>query len=128
SGNRNRHTGVYTALRMSGRTAAAALLICLSAFCLRAQNGKPVHVLHAVRATEKISIDGNLNDGAWSKAPVEWDFTQSDPSEGQEPTERTELRILYDNTAIYFGVRLFDRESQKIVQQLSRRDDYADAD
>src|SRR5438552_17521808 len=48
--------------------------------------------------------------------------------EGQNPSERTEVRILSDDSSIYFGVRLFDAEPQKIVRQLSRRDDYADAD
>src|SRR5262249_53963198 len=44
------------------------------------------------------------------------------------PSERTELRAVYDDVSIYIGVRLFDREPGKIVRQLSRRDDYADAD
>ena len=115
---------------MASRLRIIALLLVLSALSLHAQRGtgKPAHILHAVRTVEKITLDGNLNDAAWMKAPVEWDFTQRDPIEGQDPTERTEVRILYDDASIYFGVRLFDAEPQKIVRQLSRRDDYADAD
>ncbi|PYS43628.1 MAG: hypothetical protein DMG14_00280 [Acidobacteria bacterium] len=115
---------------MASRLRITALLLVLSALSLHAQRGtgKPAHILHAVRTVEKITLDGNLNDAAWMKAPVEWDFTQRDPIEGQDPTERTEVRILYDDASIYFGVRLFDAEPQKIVRQLSRRDDYADAD
>ena len=36
------------------------------------------------------------------KAPAEFDFTQRDPIEGKEPTERTEVRAVYDDAAIYF--------------------------
>src|SRR2546426_763345 len=95
-----------------------------------AQNGslKPVHTLHAIRAPERITVDGILNDSVWTKAPVERGFIQRDPIEGQEPSERTEIRIVYDDVSIYFGVRLLDREPEKIVRQLSRRDNYSDAD
>ena len=48
--------------------------------------------------------------------------------EGVDPSERTEIQIVYDDAAIYVGVRLFDKEPRKIVRQLSRRDDNPDAD
>jgi hypothetical protein len=117
-------------MRMASRLAAPVVLLLVSVLGLQAQsgNGKRLHTLHTIRVTEKVTVDGNLNDGAWAKVPVEWDFTQRDPIEGKEPSERTELRIIYDDTSIYFGVRLFDHEPQKIVRQFSRRDDYADAD
>src|SRR3989441_4561652 len=117
-------------MRMRRHVAASAALLLLCAFVLPAQNGsyKPAHVLHAVRASEKIVVDGVLNDAVWMDAPAEWNFTQRDPVEGEKPSERTELRVAYDDTAIYFGVRLFDTEPQKVVRQLSRRDDQADAD
>jgi hypothetical protein len=76
----------------------------------------------------KISLDGILNDETWSRIPPETDFTQRDPTEGQKATERTELRVAYDDAAIYFGIRLYDSEPKKIVRQLSRRDNYSDAD
>src|SRR5262245_27380194 len=106
------------------------VLLWMSGSVLRAQSGpaKPPHTLRAIRVSEQITIDGSLDDAIWTKAPVERDFTQRDPDEGKEPSERTELRTAYDDGAIYFGVRLFDTEPQGIVRQLSRRDDYADAD
>src|SRR5262245_23431007 len=106
----------------------AVLLLLPFVFELSAQNSNPISVLQARRTAETIAIDGSLEDSSWMKAPVEMDFTQRDPVEGGAPTERTELRILYDDTSIYFGVRLMDTEPQKIVQRLSRRDDFADAD
>src|SRR5437762_6246139 len=106
---------------------ASKMLIVILLFLpgvLSAQNP----TLHAVRTSEKIVIDGVLNDKTWESAPPATEFTQRDPNEGKAPTEKTELRIAYDDANIYFGVRLFDSEPQKIVRRLSRRDDYSDAD
>src|SRR5439155_11554119 len=89
---------------------------------------KSVQTIHAVRTSEKIRIDGILDDKVWDSAPPATAFTQRDPDEGKAPTERTEVRIAYDDANIYFGIRLFDSEPQKIVRRLSRRDDYSDAD
>jgi len=102
----------------------------LSALVLHAQNGSTgsERVVHAVRTSSRIALDGILNDETWMSAPFESGFTQRDPMEGKEPTERTELRVAYDDSAVYIGVRLFDSEPQKIVRQLSRRDNYSDAD
>jgi hypothetical protein len=48
------------------------------------------------------------------------DFTQIDPDEGQPATERTEVRVLYDDRALYVGVRLFDRDAAQIGRRLAR--------
>ncbi len=66
-------------------------------------------VVRAVRAGAPIQLDGRLNDDAWSAAPVVSGFTQMDPSEGAPGSERTEVRILYDDQALYIGVHLHDR-------------------
>jgi hypothetical protein len=116
-------------MRVSKRLAAAIFLLLASGSILRAQSSRtPIHVLHAVRIPGKIIVDGSLDDQSWMNARAEWGFTQRDPTEGVEPSQRTEVLIGYDDVSIYVGVRLFDTEPQKIVQQLSRRDDYADAD
>ena len=89
---------------------------------------KPIHILRAIEAQGKITLDGILDEEAWAQASSASEFTQRDPDEGKEPTERTELRVTFDRSAVYFGVQLFDREPQKIVRRLSRRDDYTDSD
>ena len=74
------------------------------------------------------AIDGRLEDAVWEAAEVAGNFKQVEPVEGMPATERTEVRVLYDNTSLYVGVRLFDSEPSKIVKRLSRRDDDPDAD
>jgi hypothetical protein len=112
------------------RVVIGTTALLLFALTIQAQNGnsKSAHTLHAIRAPEKIIIDGTLNDSAWMNAHAEWDFIDRDPIEGGDPSERTEIRVVYDDTALYLGARLFDKEPQKIVRQLSRRDTYPDAD
>ncbi|MDX2090268.1 MAG: DUF5916 domain-containing protein [Kofleriaceae bacterium] len=78
--------------------------------------------LPAVRTTQKINLDGKLDDEAWSKAWLETNFVQKFPDETKEPTQRTEARVLYNNETLYIGVRCFDKEPKKIVAQLTRRD------
>src|SRR5690349_8584225 len=51
-------------------------------------------VIRAVRASGAITIDGKLNEAAWSAAPVSGGFTQSYPKIGAAPTDPTEARVL----------------------------------
>ncbi|MFL6192842.1 MAG: DUF5916 domain-containing protein [Thermoanaerobaculia bacterium] len=60
-------------------------------------------------------IDGKLDDPVWEEGQLLTDFTQIEPLSGQPATQRTEVRVGYDDHAIYFGVRCFDSEAAKIV-------------
>src|SRR5262245_26565852 len=104
-----------------------ALPLILAAAFL-AQNPPPAAELRAKHADSEINIDGRLDEAAWKSAPVGTNFRQIEPVEGAPATERTEIRVLYDNTALYVGVHLFDSEPGKIVTRLSRRDDDPDSD
>jgi hypothetical protein len=87
-----------------------------------------VPVVQAVRSNTVIVIDGRLDDEVWLRAPAATIFTQRDPDEGKPSTELTELRVAYDDEALYVGARLHDREPSRIARQLSRRDQEAEAD
>ena len=83
----------------------------------------------ATRATFPINVDGRLDEDEWGGAPVVGvPFLQREPVEGAPATEPTEMRLLYDEGALYVGVRLHDGEPARIGRQLSRRDDVAEAD
>jgi hypothetical protein len=83
-----------------------------------AHDARPVAT--AVRTDASIRVDGRLDETAWAAAPVVDEFTQIDPDEGAPSTQRTEVRILYDDHALYVGARLWD--SGEIVGRLGRRD------
>ena len=81
-----------------------------------------VRVMRAARATGTVRVDGRLDDAAWQGAEAASDFTQSWPNPGAAPSERTEVRVLYDADALYVGVRMFDSEPARIAAPLARRD------
>ena len=78
--------------------------------------------MRATRLTGAINIDGKLDEPAWASATPSSDFTQSYPRVGAKPTDPTEVRVLYDDDALYVGVRMFDTHPDSIAAQLARRD------
>jgi Domain of unknown function (DUF5916)/Carbohydrate family 9 binding domain-like len=80
--------------------------------------------------TEKITIDGKFDEIAWLKADVAKDFVMWMPDNGKaEPKEtRTEVRVTYDNEAVYFAATMYDNEPNKILKELSQRDNSGTAD
>jgi hypothetical protein len=74
----------------------------------------------AVRTTTPPEIDGRLDDAAWTNAPVISLFLQRDPDEGAPASEATEVRIAYDDEAIYVAGRMHDRGP--VTARLGRRD------
>ncbi len=96
---------------------------------LRHANGRTPPLMTAVRATTgSPRIDGLLDDPVWAQATPVSGFTQGAPRDGDPPTVRTEVRILYDAQAIYVGARMFDPEPARVVGHLGRRDDMANSD
>jgi hypothetical protein len=88
----------------------------------RSQND-PRPVASAARREGEITIDGRLGDPAWAAATPITELVQSTPDEGKPPSERTEIRILYDASAIYIGARMYDSLGAKGVRSaLARRD------
>ncbi len=76
----------------------------------------------ATRTAEAPTIDGDLGDRVWQQATVLTDFVQAEPFEGQPATERTEIRLLYDDRYIYIGVVCYDSDPSQINVSDTRRD------
>ena len=86
--------------------------------------------LQASRIEEPPVIDGILDDAAWKDVSVAKDFVMFEPGDGNpEPDDqKTEFKIIYDNTAIYIAGYLYDSNPDKIMKQLSERDNFGTAD
>jgi hypothetical protein len=78
--------------------------------------------LDAVRATGSITLDGVLDEPSWNDAPVATHFIQNDPREGEPATYDTEVRVVYDDDAIYFGVFAQDEEPGRIIVNDLKKD------
>jgi hypothetical protein len=79
---------------------------------------RPAPSMAAARVTGAIQIDGRLDEPAWSTAPAATAFIQRDPDEGEPVSRPTEVRILYDDEALYVAARL----DGPVTYRLGRRD------
>lgn len=77
-------------------------------------------IARVVRTTEDISIDGEMDEAAWTTAPATTDFYQVVPNEGEPITQPTEVRFLYDDTYLYVGGWMWD--DGEMLTRLARRD------
>ena len=82
--------------------------------------------LEIKRTSESIKIDGILNDKAWGSATAAKDFYQYEPYNGIKPSLPSEVKILYDDQAIYFGAVLYDTSPDSIIKDLGVRDEFSD--
>lgn len=78
--------------------------------------------IKALRIDSPIELDGVLDEAAWSEAEGAADFVQQEPSVDQPPSERTEVRVLLDDDALYLGVVCADSEPAGIIARELRRD------
>lgn len=107
---------------------AALLIPALCFLAFPAQSGqKPPKNVPALKVTERITIDGILNERIWQSGGIE-DFTQSEPVDGAQPTEKTVVWVGYDAGALYAGARLFDSRADEIIGRLGRRDERTESD
>ena len=83
---------------------------------------QPLQAAQAFRVDRAPRLDGTLNDLLWQRATPVTGFSQREPFEGQEPTEKTEVRVLYTRGGIFFGVTCFDSKTTGIVATELRRD------
>ncbi|MCI0435602.1 MAG: carbohydrate binding family 9 domain-containing protein, partial [Gemmatimonadetes bacterium] len=78
--------------------------------------------LIATRAQSPIRIDGVLDEPVWQSGEAATGFVQAEPREGQPASERTEVRIAFDDANLYIAARLFDTEPDRIVVNDIRKD------
>ena len=104
----------------------AFTLLCLAAAAAPAL-ADPLRA-QAVRRTGSISIDGRLDEAAWTAAPHQSGFTQRFPNDGARATLETRFAVLYDDHALYVGVWAEDPDPSQIRRLLTRRDVDINAD
>jgi hypothetical protein len=116
----------------------AAMLLCAGARTVAAQrttvsdtavSANGTRTASVGRAEQPLVIDGRLEEAAWQRGVALNGFVQREPFEGRAVSERTEVRVVYDDVALYIGAWLFDSEPSGIVFSETRRDaDLSDSD
>ena len=84
----------------------------------------------AIRIDNSPKIDGILDDDAWKSAPVAGDFVELRPVPGrlEKNDQKTEVRIVYDNSAIYVAARMHETNMDSIARELAPRDQVGNSD
>jgi hypothetical protein len=75
-----------------------------------------------------IHVDGKLTDAGWAAITPLTDFVQKDPNEGTDPTDKLEIRLAYDDDALYVATRVTSKDPSSIQAPMSRRDNIHQAD
>jgi hypothetical protein len=84
--------------------------------------------LNAVRTATPPVIDGFGNDEVWKHANTATGFVQREPMEGEPATQRTEVKVLFDDNNMYIFAMMYDTSPDSIVRRLARRDDEVESD
>ncbi len=84
--------------------------------------------IQAYRINSAIKIDGKLDEENWNRASGTRDFFQFEPYNGRPSNFDTEVKILYNNDALYIGAHLKDNCPDSIMKQLGRRDEIGQTD
>jgi len=94
-----------------------------------AQNSVKPKEMPAVRAKETPKIDGVLDDACWVDVPLATDFLENRPVPGkiESQEKRTEVKLVYDDGAVYIYARMFD-QPDSVVRELVTRDNIGNAD
>jgi len=80
----------------------------------------PQKQVRAVRVATPPVIDGRIDEAVWQQAEVITDFHQIRPGNQTEPSERTEVYVIYDDDAMYIAARMYDSEPHLIAAPVIR--------
>ncbi|HSL89220.1 MAG TPA: carbohydrate binding family 9 domain-containing protein, partial [Ignavibacteriaceae bacterium] len=83
--------------------------------------------IRALKLDEPILLDGKLDESIWQRAEKYDNFIQRDPEEGKPASQRTVVKVAYDESALYVAAVMFD-EPDSIISRLSRRDEFVQTD
>ena len=104
------------------------ILFCLASFLFSFSQTKKS--ITTQKINKPITIDANLNEESWKNAETASDFVMFEPDNGKaiDNKKKTEVKILYDDEAIYVGALLYDDAPSKIMKEITERDDFGTTD
>jgi Domain of unknown function (DUF5916) len=91
-------------------------------------SGRRTMTAERMRDDERIELDGVLDEAVWGRAQHGGEFIMQDPVLGGTPTERTEIRIVFNRDHLYIGATMFDSEPDKLKGNTRKRDEFLSAD
>jgi hypothetical protein len=108
------------------RAAATVVLLAGGGFspatATSPQGPEPPAVLRVSVTAAPVHLDGHLNELAWATADSIAGLRQRDPVEGAPASQRTVVKVLRDQAALYIGVRAWDSNVARLRATQLRRD------
>ena len=107
---------------------------CLIVFCsflspiLSQDEISATKTVHAVKNDGEIVLDGVLDEAIWLDVVPATNFIQLSPIPGIVPSQMTEVRIIFDDEALYIGARMWDNAPDSILSQYTSRDAVGNSD
>jgi Domain of unknown function (DUF5916) len=90
-------------------------VLALAALAVLPASAQTAGEIKAVRCVQAPKIDGVLDEPVWTAVPSIDGFRMVEPRPGEDPSERTEVRVLFDDHCLYIGVFCFDSEPDRIA-------------
>lgn len=117
-------------VKLCGQQVLAGMLLSASFFspvsvaqeAIVTTDVRPSMQAFRIPADMEVRLDGNLDEDVWALAQPITDFRQQEPVEGGVPSEPTEIRVLYDDEALYIGAMLYDSDPDGILAYQLQRD------
>jgi hypothetical protein len=102
-------------------------LLCASVSSF-AQDTTSFKKIIAERIAEPIKIDAVLSEASWMNAQATNGLTTNQPTFGAIPSQPTDIKMLYDDGAVYVSAMLYDSAPDSIPAELRERDQIGNAD
>jgi hypothetical protein len=99
-----------------------AAAICSAAPQQIADSAVPRRSAVVTATTSEITVDGLLEESAWTSAPDIGNLIQREPRTGETPSEKTQVRLLHDANNLYIAVMCYDSEPDKVIGTQMERD------
>lgn len=87
---------------------------------IKAQVSQTNRLITIHKTTSKIVTDGNLDEAAWQTAAIANNFINKWPADSGQAKLQTEVRILYDDQFVYFGMKADLGDKKPVIQSLKR--------
>lgn len=115
---------------MKIKTSLFLLFVCLCSLPMHAQTAAAPKKLAAQRLTGTINLDGVLDDSAWKTAPAALGYTEFRPTpfRPEDPANRTEVYMLYNDEGIYLGGYCHEKTRDSISTEVTGRDGFGNND
>lgn len=102
----------------------AVILFLLATLTLNALSQEEEKKIYSATRTDIApQINGIPDDDEWTHGEWAGDFIQFEPYDGQEATQPTEFKILYDDSFIYVAIKSYDSSPDSIINRMTRRDE-----